>query len=253
VTLAEAIAGSEAVFAQLMNREAQRLNLKNTHFMNATGLPDPKHYTTASDLATLAQALLRDFPQFYSLHAQKEYTYNGIRQPNRNLLLYRDPNVDGMKTGHTDSAGYCLVASSKREGRRLVSVVTGEPSDIARANDSASLLNYGVQFFDTPKVFSAHQVIASVTIYKASQREVRAGFIEDVYITLPKGQGNQISQQFIPQKKLVAPIKKGATVGKMILSLEGKQIAQYPVVALQEINEGNIFRRLWDMIRMWFA
>jgi D-alanyl-D-alanine carboxypeptidase (penicillin-binding protein 5/6) len=253
ITLAEAIAGSEEVFAQLMNREAKRLLMHHTHFINATGLPDENHYTTASDLALLAQALLRDFPDFYPLYSIKTYTYNNIKQPNRNLLLYRDPEVDGMKTGHTDSAGYCLVASSKRNGRRLISVVTGEPSEIARTNDSASLLNYAAQFFDTLKLFSAQQIIAPVTVYKATHREVNAGFLQDIYLTIAKGQANKITHQFIAKEKLIAPIAQGSVIGKMIVSLEGKPIREFPVVALQQIEEGGFFRRLWDSIRLWFA
>jgi D-alanyl-D-alanine carboxypeptidase (penicillin-binding protein 5/6) len=253
ITLAEAIAGSEEVFAQLMNREAKRLGMKNTHFMNATGLPHEAHYTTASDLVILAQALLRDFPNFYPFYSIKEYTYNNIKQSNRNLLLYRDPNVDGMKTGHTDSAGYCLVASSKQNGRRLISVVTGEPSESARANDSASLLNYAAQFFETPKLFSAHQVIAPATVYKATVRELKAGFLQDIYLTVAKGQADKITHQFIVKEKLIAPIHQGQVIGKMVVLLEGKSIREIPVVALQTVEEGGFFRRLWDSIRLWFA
>ena len=253
ITLAEAIAGSEEVFAQLMTREAQRLGMKNTHFMNATGLPHETHYTTARDLVILAQALLHDFPDFYPLYSLKEYSYNNITQPNRNLLLYRDAYVDGMKTGHTDSAGYCLVASSKRNGRRLISVVTGEPSESTRANDSASLLNYAIQFFDTPKLFSINQAIAQVPIYKAHVREMSAGFLQDIYVTVAKGQAGKLTQQFIPQEKIIAPISKGHTLGKIVLFLEGKPIHEQPVVALQNAEEGGFFRRLWDSIRLWFV
>lgn len=253
ITLAEALAGSEEVFAQLMNREAQRLGMKNTHFMNATGLPAADHYTTASDLIILAQALRHDFVDFYPLYSLKTYHYNNITQANRNLLLYRDPDVDGMKTGHTDSAGYCLVASSKKNGRRLISVVTGEPSEIARANDSASLLNYAEQFFDTPKLFTASQVMASVKIYKANMREVKAGFTEDIYVTVAKGQMSKLTHQFIAQEKLLAPIDQGTVIGKIVIFLDGKSIKELPVVALQAVEKGGFFRRLWDSIRLWFA
>lgn len=253
ITLAEAIAGSEEVFAQMMTREALRLGMKNTHFVNATGLPHADHYTTATDLSLLAQAVLRDFPDFYPLYGQKEFTYNNIRQPNRNLLLYRDPNVDGMKTGYTDSAGYCLVASSKKDGRRLISVVTGEPSEISRADDSAGLLNYAAQFFATHKLFNANQLIATVDVYKADMREVNAGFLQDTYVTVATGLSDKVTYQFVGRKKLLAPLKKGATIGKMIVSVEGKPLREYSVVALEDVAEGGFFRRQWDTIRLWFA
>lgn len=253
ITLAEAIAGSEEVFAQMMTREALRLGMKNTHFVNATGLPHADHYTTATDLSLLAQAVLRDFPDFYPLYGQKEFTYNNIRQPNRNLLLYRDPNVDGMKTGYTDSAGYCLVASSKKDGRRLISVVTGEPSEISRADDSAGLLNYAAQFFATHKLFNANQLIATVDVYKADMREVNAGFLQDTYVTVATGLSDKVTYQFVGRKKLLAPLKKGATIGKMIVSVEGKPLREYSVVALEDVAEGGFFRCQWDTIRLWFA
>ncbi|HSC81272.1 MAG TPA: D-alanyl-D-alanine carboxypeptidase family protein, partial [Chitinolyticbacter sp.] len=203
VTLAEAIAGSEEVFAQLMNREAKRLGLSGSHFTNSTGLPDPNLYTTTADLARLAAAIIRDFPEFYPIYSMKEFTYNNIKQPNRNLLLHRDPFVDGLKTGHTESAGYNLVASTRRDERRLISVVVGTASDQVRAAESAKLLNWGVQFFETPRLYEAKKAIATVPVWKGGADEVKAGFLDNRYITLPRGDAKKLKLDFTSNQPLI--------------------------------------------------
>ncbi|WP_283148145.1 D-alanyl-D-alanine carboxypeptidase family protein [Silvimonas soli] len=252
VTLAEAIAGSEDVFAQLMNHEAQRLGMTGTHFMNSTGLPDPNHYMTVGDLAKIAAAIIRDYPEFYPIYSMKEFTYNKIRQPNRNLLLYRDPNVDGMKTGHTNSAGFNLVASTHRDGRRLISVVVGTTGDEVRANESAKLLNWGVQFFDTPKVFTARQTVTSSQVYKGATDKINVGFLADQFVSVPKGEGSKLTTQVNLQSPLIAPIKQGQQLGTVKVLSQGKPVAEYPLVALENVEEGGFFTRLIDTIKLWF-
>ncbi|BCL76350.1 peptidase [Jeongeupia sp. HS-3] len=252
VTLAEAIAGNEEVFAQLMNREAQRLGMKNSHFSNSTGLTDPNLYTTTADLGKIAAAIIHDFPQFYPIYSMKDFTFNNIKQGNRNLLLYRDPYVDGMKTGHTSSAGYNLVASSKRDGRRVISVVVGTSSDQIRAAESSKLLNWGVQFFDTPKIYSAGQSIATVPVWKGKADSVKAGFLQDRYLTVPKGDAAKIKLEFISQQPLIAPIAKGQQIGAVKVNLDGKTIGNYPVVAIEAVQEAGVFGRAWDALRLWF-
>ena len=252
VALAEAIAGSEENFAQLMNKEAARLGLKNTHFENSTGLPHPSHLTTVRDLALLATALIRDFPDFYSIYSIKEYTYNKIKQPNRNRLLFIDPTVDGVKTGHTESAGYCLIASAKRNDRRLVSVVVGTTSDSVRAQESQKLLNWGYLAFDTVKVYAANQAVNEFRIWKGKDNTVKAGFLHDFVLSLPKGDAEKLKANVISQQPLMAPVAKGQTIGTLQLSLDGKPVGDYPVVALDEVPEAGWFGRLWDAIRLWF-
>ena len=251
VALAELLAGSEEVFAGMMNREAQRLGLTNTRFTNASGLPDPELRTTARDLATLAGAIVRDFPDFYSLYALKEYTYNGITQPNRNRLLYLDPTVDGMKTGHTAAAGYCLVSSALRGPRRLISVVLGTDSDTLRAQESLKLLNYGFQFYDAVKLYGAGQPLSQYRVWKGVSSEVGAGFLQDFVLSLPKGQSDRIQLTLESQQPLVAPLQKGQPIGMLRLSLDGKPYGSYPLVALQDVPVAGFFGRLWDALLMW--
>ncbi|GAB2940288.1 D-alanyl-D-alanine carboxypeptidase family protein [Aquaspirillum soli] len=250
VTLAEAIAGSEEVFGQLMTREARRLGMNGTNFQNATGLPGAQHYTTVRDLGILANALIRDFPEFYPIYSKKEFRYNNITQPNRNLLLYRDPNVDGMKTGFTDAAGYNLVASSRRDGRRVVSVVVGTSSPEARAVESSKLLNYGLQFFDTPRLYMNKKPVSKLPVFKGKESELEIGVSRDVYVSVPKGTARKIQVQMTTQKPLLAPIKAGQTVGKLSLSLDGKVLAEQPLVALKEVPEAGFFGRLIDSIKL---
>ena len=252
IALAEAVAGSEEVFVQLMNREAQRLGLKHTHFVNATGLPDPKHYSTAEDLALLASALIRDFPKYYELYSQKEFTYNNIKQANRNRLLWTDPTVDGVKTGHTDSAGYCLITSAKRGEHRLLSVVLGAASERARAVESQKLLNYGFQFYESFRVQAKNQPVATLEVFKGKADTVKAGFLADVYVTLPKGQRSKLKASVESLQPLVAPIAAGQRVGTMKISVDGKPYRELPVVALENVPTAGILGRSWDSLRLLF-
>lgn len=252
VTLAEAIAGSEDVFAQLMNKEAQRLGMRGSHFMNSTGLPDANHYTTAADLATLSGAIIRDFPTFYPIYSLKEFRYNNITQPNRNLLLYRDPFVDGLKTGHTASAGYNLIASTKRDGRRLLSVVIGTTSEIVRADESAKLLGYGSQFFDTVRLYAAGQPVSTLPVYKGGAETLAVGFLRDSYMTVGKGEAGKIKVSLQVKQPLLAPIQQGQVLGTLTASVDGKVISQQPLLALNAVAEGGIFRRVVDGVKLWW-
>ena len=251
VALAELIAGSEESFAHLMNREAQRLGMKNTNFTNSSGLPDPNHYTTARDLSLLASAISRDFPEYYRYYSQKEYRYNNITQPNRNRLLWLDPTVDGLKTGHTANAGYCLIASALRGPRRLVSVVLGTDSDTIRAQESLKLLNYGFQFYDTARLYSAGQELSRFRVWKGAVNELPVGFVQDFVMSLPKGQAEKLQSQLTSIQPVVAPLQKGQQVGTLQLSLDGKPIGEYAVVALQDVPVAGFFGRLWDTLVMW--
>ena len=251
VALAEAIAGSEEAFAQLMNKEAARLGLKNTHFENSTGLPHPSHLTSVRDLSLLATAIIRDFPEFYPIYSIKEYTYNKIKQPNRNRLLYLDPTVDGVKTGHTDSAGYCLIASSKRNDRRLLSVVVGTTSDSVRAQESQKLLNWGYLAFDTVKVYAANQAVNEFRVWKGAENTVKAGFLNDFMLSLPKGDAQKLKANVVSQQPLIAPLAKGQAIGTLQLSLDGKPVGNYPIVALEEVPQAGWFGRMWDALRLW--
>ncbi|UOO89379.1 D-alanyl-D-alanine carboxypeptidase [Vitreoscilla massiliensis] len=251
VTLAEAIAGSEEGFAQMMNAQAKKLGMNNTHFTNATGLPDPQLYTTVRDLATLSNALIRDFPQYYPTYSIKSFTYNNITQPNRNLLLYRDSSVDGLKTGHTDSAGFNLIASSKRDGRRVITVVVGTKSMEARATESSKLLNWGLSHFQTPKLYDAGKPLSKVTVYKGSANELDVGFLQPVYVTLPRG-SEEVTPVLETVQPVLAPVKKGAELGTLKLMSGNKVLAERKVVALQDIEEAGFFGRMWDSIVLWF-
>jgi D-alanyl-D-alanine carboxypeptidase (penicillin-binding protein 5/6) len=254
VTLAEGIAGSEENFAQMMNREAQRLGMNASSFRNSTGLPDPEHYTTARDLSLLASALIRDFPEEYKkYYSMKEYTYNGITQPNRNRLLYIDPTVDGVKTGHTEAAGYCLISSALRDKRRLLSVVLGTASDSARASESQKLLNWGYISYDAVSLFTKGQAVATLRVWKGTQREVKAGFASDLSIAVPKGYADKVKSEFVAEPRLIAPIEVGQKLGVLKVSVDGKVYGEYPVAALEKVELGNIFIRLIDTIRLWFS
>lgn len=252
IALAEIIAGSEENFAQMMNREAKRLGLTNTQFKNSTGLPDPQHYSTARDLGKLAMALIRDFPEYYPLYSLKEYRYNNITQPNRNRLLWGDGYVDGMKTGHTDAAGYCLVASAKRGTRRLVSIMLGTDSEAARARESQRLLDYGFSFYDGVKLYDANQTISELQVFKGEKSTLKAGVLTELALSVPKGQGKQLAVQLMSQQPLQAPISVGQRVGTLMISYAGKPWGEYPVVALENIAPAGIFGRIWDTLRLWF-
>ena len=252
IALAELIAGSEEVFAQLMNKEARRLGMTNTHFMNSTGLPNPRHYSTAQDLALLAMAIIRDFPEYHPLYGMREYRYNNITQANRNRLLWSDPTVDGMKTGYTENAGYCLVTSAKRGDRRLISVVLGTASESARAAESQKLLNYGFQFYDSVRLYAKKQAVASLRVWKGASNSVQAGFPDDLYVSLPKGQADRIKANLESQQPLLAPVAAGQKIGVMKLTVNGKPYTEIPVVALEDIAVAGIFGRGWDSIRLLF-
>jgi len=252
IALAEAIAGSEEVFAQMMNREAQRLGMKNTNFVNSSGLPDPKHYSTAHDLGLLAAALIRDFPEYYPLYSLREYRYNNITQHNRNRLLWLDPNADGMKTGYTENAGFCLIGSSKRGARRLLSVVLGANSDNARVQESQKLLNYGFQFYDAVKLYGKDQAVSTLEVLKGSENRVKAGFQSDFYVSVPRGVADQVKADLVSVQPLVAPISVGQKVGTVKVALQGKPLGDYPVVALENVAIAGFFGRTWDGMRLWF-
>jgi len=252
IALAELVAGSEAAFVARMNAEAKRMGLANTNFVNVTGLPQPEHYSTARDLGTLAAAVIRDFPDYYPLYSLKEYRYNNITQPNRNRLLWIDPYVDGMKTGHTDAAGWCLIASAKRGARRQVSVVLGAASDGARAGESAKLLNYGFQAFDTVHLYHSGETVDTLRVWKGAQGDVAAGFFADQYLTLPKDKAPALKLTRTANEPLVAPIVQGQRVGTVKIALDGKTLAELPLVALADVPAANIFGRAWDTMRLWF-
>ena len=252
IAVAELLAGSEEAFAQMMNTQAQRLGMKNTNFMNSTGLPNPQHYSTAQDLAILAIAIVRDFPDFHPLYAMKEYRYNNITQANRNRLLWSDPTVDGMKTGYTENAGYCLITSARRGERRLISVVLGTASESARATESQKLLNYGFQYYDSVKLYEKSQPVASLPIWKGAGNSVKAGFLNDLYVSLPKGQADKVKANLESRQPLLAPVTAGQQIGVMKLTLDGKPYAELPVVALEDVALAGLLGRGWDSIRLLF-
>ena len=253
ITLAEGIASTEALFSGMMNKEAQRLGMKHTHFMNATGLPDADHYTTAEDLSILATALIHDFPEDYKrLYSVKEYTYNNIKQPNRNRLLWLDPFVDGMKTGHTKSAGYCLISTAKRDTTRRIAVVLGAPNDAARATESQKLLNYGFQFFDSTLVYKQGQSISQLKVWKGSENQLASTVASDLYLTLPKGEYANVKAVVSSTQPLIAPIKKGQVIGNVRITLTGKTIDERALVAAKSIGIAGIFGRAWDSIKLLF-
>ena len=252
IALAEQLAGSEEAFAGMMNREAERLGMKNTKYMNASGLPDPQHYSTARDLYLLASALIRDFPEQYApYYSQRDYRYNGITQVNRNRLLWLDNTVDGMKTGFTEAAGYCLVASSKRGPRRLLSVLLGSTSESMRAQESQKLLNWGFQFFDAVRLYAGNAPVKEIEVWKGVRPSLKAGFRSDLVVTIPKGQGEKLKAELLSQSPLVAPVAAGTRVGNLRVTLEGKPLGEYPVVALEEVPAAGIFIRAWDTLRLW--
>jgi len=257
LVLADAVAGSETTFVDMMNREAKLLGMTGTNYRNAAGLTDPEHYTTPNDLAILVQHLINDFPEYYKLYSQKEFTYDNIRQLNRNRLLWIDPSVDGVKTGHTDAAGYCLISSAHRPmvtggERRLLAVVLNTNSSSARAEESLKLLNWGYQNFDDVKAYDVNQVIATPEVWKGKAKTVRLGFTRALYLTVPKGQGGNVKSLLDYKMPLIAPVAQGDRVGTLKLSLDGKQLGEYPVVALDAVPQAGIFGRAWDSVRLMF-
>jgi D-alanyl-D-alanine carboxypeptidase (penicillin-binding protein 5/6) len=257
IILAEAVAGSEAQFAAIMNKEAKRIGMHNTNFTNASGLPDPNHYSTARDLATLAMRLIEDHPEFYPMYSRKEYTYNNIRQPNRNRLLSTDPSVDGLKTGHTDAAGYCLISSAKRQQpesgveRRILSVLMGASSETSRAIESQKLLNYGFQNFDAVQVYKKDQVVDSYPVWKGKAPQVKAGFAQDVMVTVPRAQAGNVKGEVERMEPLVAPITAGQTIGTLRVRLGDKVLSETPMIALETVEPAGWLVRTWDTIRLW--
>jgi serine-type D-Ala-D-Ala carboxypeptidase (penicillin-binding protein 5/6) len=252
LTLAEHIGGTEENFVAQMNDLAKKLGMTETHFENSTGLPSKDHYSSARDMATIANALIRDFPEEYrTYYSQKEFTYNGITQPNRNRLLWLDPNVDGMKTGHTESAGYCLVASARRGERRLISVVTGTASDQARTIESQKLLNYGFQYFDTVKLYQANQTVKAVPIYRGSRNLLRLGFPRTFFLTLPRGTANKIQAQVITKQPILAPIHLGQAAGTLRIWADGKFVGDFSLLALDNVGVAGIFGRGWDNLKLF--
>jgi D-alanyl-D-alanine carboxypeptidase (penicillin-binding protein 5/6) len=252
VALAELVAGTEEAFVERMNRAAERLGMKGSKFANASGLPDPRHYSTAHDLSLLAAALIRDFPAEYArYYSQKEFRYNNITQLNRNRLLWLDPSVDGMKTGYTESAGYCLVASSRRGGRRLLSVLLGATSDTARAQESQKLLNWGFQSHDSIRLYAAGQAVKSLEVWKGAVPSVKAGPAEDLFVAVPRGEAGRLRAELVPLQPLVAPLARGQRVGTVRLMLDGRPYGEHAVVALEPVAEAGLLGRAWDTLRLW--
>ena len=263
IILAEAVAGSEEQFAEQMNAETRRLGMKNSHFVNASGLPAPDHYSSARDMAVLATRIIKEFPQYYRLYSEREYTFNGVRQPNRNRLLAIDPSVDGMKTGFTDAAGYCLVASAHREqknatdpqggqfSRRILSVLLGASSDATRATESQKLLNYGFQNFEALQLYRKNQPVGNHPVWKGQQPTVSAGFADDVLITAPRAQIGNIKGEIERTEPLIAPIHAGQRIGTLRIRLGETVIAERPLIALETVETAGWFKSTWDTIRLW--
>ncbi|RFF27328.1 MULTISPECIES: D-alanyl-D-alanine carboxypeptidase family protein [unclassified Wenzhouxiangella] len=251
VALAEHVGGSEEVFAEMMNEAARNLDMSGTHYVNATGLPHEEQYTTARDVARLADALISRFPDFYAWYSEREYTYSGIRQHNRNRLLWRDPSVDGLKTGHTESAGYCLVTSAMRDGMRLISVVMGTDSEDARATASQALLNYGFRFFETYQLYAADDEISVEPIWKGEADEVSLGVDRDLFVTIPRGRYDALEARLEVEGTLTAPLAEGEQAGRVVVSLDDNDLADRPLVALDGVEQAGFFGRSIDGFRMW--
>ena len=252
VALAEHIAGSESVFAEMMNQHALALGMNSSHFANATGLPAEGHVTTARDLGILARALIEEFPEHYAWHAVKEYTYGDITQRNRNSLLWRDDSVDGVKTGHTEDAGYCLVASAKRNDMRIISVVLGTSSTRARADGSQALLNYGFRFFETRLLFKAGEEISTARVWKSANEVSRLGVLEDLYITVRRGSYDDLQSQLDIPAQVMAPIATGQPVADLSITLDGEEILRTPLRALEDNPSGSFWQRTSDAVSLWF-
>jgi D-alanyl-D-alanine carboxypeptidase (penicillin-binding protein 5/6) len=253
VAVAEYLAGTESAFAEMMNAQAEALGMVDTYYVNSHGLPHPEHMTTARDLATLARAIIEDHPEHYPIYKEREFTYNGIRQYNRNTLMAEDPTVDGLKTGHTEEAGYGLVASAERRDMRLVSVVLGTKSKSARKNETRGLLNYGFRFYETVTQFEAGQVLDTARVWKGMQDQVSVGMLDETVLTLPRGKSKLLTTVVAVEGDLVAPLAVGDVVGSVQLTLDGETVFREPLVALEAVEPGNFFARLWDTLLMWIA
>jgi D-alanyl-D-alanine carboxypeptidase (penicillin-binding protein 5/6) len=252
VALAEKVGGSEESFVQMMNTYAKQLGMTGSHFTNAAGLPDPEHYTTARDTAVLASALIHEFPEYYKWYSQKEFTWNGITQQNRNGLLWRDPTVDGLKTGHTESAGYCLVTSAKRDGMRLVTVVLGTESMRAREDASSALLSYGFNFFETRRIYAAGEPLTTMRVWKGKQDEVGLTVGRDLYVTSQRGHVSSVKANFELPETLIAPLERGKSVGKATVVVDGQTIATYDLYPVAEVAPAGFLGRAWDSLRLLF-
>ena len=250
IALAEKIAGDEMVFAELMNQTATKLGMQHTHYANSMGLPDPHHYSSARDLAILTRALINEFPQYYKWHAIKEFVFNNIKQPNRNRLLWSDPTVDGVKTGHTEGAGYCLVASALRDNMRLISVVMGTKSDSARATANAELLNYGFKFFETRRIYKSGDKLTDAHVWKGSESIAPAGLVQDFFVSFPRGQYENLKASMEVSNSSVAPVMKGDKLGEIKVNFNNQIIAKQDLVALNTVEKGGLFKRLFDEIAM---
>jgi len=252
IALAEHLAGSEDTFAAMMNQEAKRLGMADTQFVNATGWPAEGHYSSALDMARLARAIVIEDPEHYAMYAEKEFVWSGIKQPNRNLLLWRDPSVDGLKTGHTEEAGYCLVASAKRDGMRLVASVFGTESEALRATETATLLGYGFRFFENKTFHEQGEVVTQVPLWKGAARMVKAGVGTDLAITVARGTADTLDTRLVLEPDLIAPVQQGQVIGKIEVLQGEKVLNQADVIAMETIEEGGFFRRVWDSIRLFF-
>ena len=252
VALAEYVAGSESVFAEMMNQSAQQLGMLSTHFVNATGWPDDDHYSTARDLTTLARAMIREFPDYYAWHSVKEFQWGDIKQPNRNRLLWRDDSFDGLKTGHTEAAGYCLVASAEREGMRVISAVLGTASDKARVDGSAALINYGFRFFETHLLYKAGEEITRARIWKAANETTPLGVVEDLYVTVPRGRYESLESVHNMPAILMAPVANGQPLAEIKVSLDGSDLVHEQLRALEDNPSGSFWRRTVDSVKLWF-
>ena len=252
VALAEHIAGTEQSFAALMNHHAKELGLTKSNFINSTGLPDKEHYTTAYDIARIARALIEEFPEYYQWYSEREFTFNDITQYNRNKLLWRDESVDGVKTGHTDSAGYCLVTSAKRDGMRLISVVLGTKSEEARADATQSLLNYGFRFFETHKLYDADNKLTTARVWKGATESVELGLDKTLYVTIPRGEYKSLDAAMQLQDQIIAPVSQGQTLGHVVVRLADKLVSEKDLVALQAVDEGTFWQRIVDEAMLYF-
>ena len=251
--VAEHISGNEGAFAEVMNQEAKRIGMTNTHFLNATGMPMEGHYSSALDMAILAQHIIKESSKYYPIYSEKEFTFNGIKQGNRNALLYTDPSVDGLKTGHTDAAGYCLVASSKRGPMRLIGVVMGTKSMQERASQTRAILNWGFSNFENTTLRTAAQSLATTPVWFGKQNSVSVGLAENMAVTLPRGQGANVKTQLVVNPSINAPIQKGQVIGKLVATLDGKMLTEKPLVALEAVEEAGFFARMMDHIKIFFS
>lgn len=252
VAVAEHLSGGEGPFADMMNQHADRLGLRNTNFVNSTGLPDPRHYSSARDMALLSQYIINDYPEHYAIYSERYFTYNDIRQPNRNRLLWRDPTVDGLKTGHTDEAGYCLVASAERDGMRLITVVMGTSSEEARAQETQKLLSYGFRYFETLKLYDADSVLNTPRIWGGANNELQVGVDRDVVMTVPRSRNEELTARLDIQADLEAPVRAGQRVGTLEVRLGDEVVGEHPLVALESVEEGGFIKRLFDRVKRFF-